>query len=61
MTVDATNDPDLEINSGVEFPGDSLEPFTMTASVLEDDTLENSFVIIEVKDTSSFSFSFQKN
>jgi hypothetical protein len=54
-------DTDLEKNSGVEFPGESLEPFLSTASTLEDDTLENAHVIVEVKDGSSFAFKFIKN
>lgn len=39
IEVDSSNDPDLEYNSGVEFPGDSLESYYGTASNLEDDTL----------------------
>lgn len=56
-------DPDLETNSNVEFPGESLEPFMMTASTLEDDTLENSHLIVEIRDlsTGKFAFSFLKN
>ena len=30
---------DLETNSGVEFPGESLEPYISTSSVLEDDPM----------------------
>ena len=60
---DASQDPDVEVNSGVEFPGESLEPFISTASTLEDDTLENSHVIVEIKDvaTGQFAFKFIKN
>jgi len=41
---------EVEFNSGVEFPGETLEPFTSTPQTLEDDTLEGSVVIVEVKD-----------
>lgn len=58
---DGSADPDLEVNSGIEFPGESLEPFILTASTLEDDTLENSHVIVEVNDSGSFAFKFTKN
>jgi len=56
-------DPDLEQNSNVEFPGESLEPFLSTASTLEDDTLENSYIIVELRDTAEkgFAFRFMKN
>jgi len=30
---------DIETNSGVEFPGESLEPYISTSSVLEDDPM----------------------
>ena len=43
-------DPDVEENSNVEFPGESLEPFLKTGQNLEDDTLENSYLIVELKD-----------
>ena len=58
--MDGASD-EVEENSGVSFPGESLEPFLLTASTLEDDTLENSHVIVEVKDSGSFSFKFKKN
>ena len=47
---DAQKDPDLELNSGVEFPGETLEPFISTSQTLEDDTLESSVVVVEVRD-----------
>ena len=43
-------EPDVEENSNVEFPGESLEPFLKTGQNLEDDTLENSYLIVELKD-----------
>ena len=55
--VENSNDPDLELNSGVEFPGESLEPYT-TAQNLEDDTLEDSYVIVEVRESEHLSFAF---
>lgn len=66
MTEDAnegSSDQDVEKNSGVEFPGESLEPFINTPQNLEDDTLENSVVIVEVKDNpeTGFAFRFLKN
>ena len=33
------NNENLEINSGVEFPGDSLEPILGAATNIADDTL----------------------
>jgi hypothetical protein len=58
IEVDSTNDPDLEYNSGVEFPGDSLEPYYGTSSNLEDDTLNESYVIVEVRESEHLKFSF---
>ena len=56
-------DSDFENNSGVAFPGDSLEPMLGVNSNLEDDTFEDSGLIIEYKlnPDSSFAFSFQRN
>lgn len=39
--MDSINDSDLEYNSGVEFPGESLEPYLSTSSNLEDDQLQD--------------------
>ena len=65
MSEDApVNDSsEYEQNSGVEFPGESLEPFISTPQSLEDDTLENSHVIVEVRDSAErgFAFKFLKN
>jgi hypothetical protein len=48
--ADGEASEDIEANSGVEFPGDTLEPFISTPQNLEDDTLENSVVIVELRD-----------
>jgi hypothetical protein len=50
IEVDSSNDPDLEYNSGVEFPGESLEPYISSSSNLEDDTLSDSHVIVEFRE-----------
>ena len=42
------DDPETEVNSGVAFPGDSLEPLLGAATTLEDDSLEESIVTVEV-------------
>ena len=60
--MDSTNNPDLEYNSGVEFPGESIEPI-LTIS-LEDDILYESCLIVEVNDdpvANRFAFQFVKN
>jgi hypothetical protein len=56
-------DTDLENNSGIEFPGETLEPFINTSQTLEDDTLESAVVVVEVRDvpSSGFAFKFLKN
>jgi len=59
IEVDSSNDDDLEYNSGVEFPGDSLEPYYSTSSVLEDDTLNDSHVIVEFRESEHLKFAFQ--
>ena len=43
-------DPDLEVNTGIEFPGESLEPYLSASTNLEDDTLENAHLVIEIRD-----------
>lgn len=47
---DAASTDEIEVNSGVEFPGETLEPFASTPQTLEDDTLEGAVVIVEVRD-----------
>jgi hypothetical protein len=56
-------DPDLEVNSGVQFPGESVEPLINVATNLEDDTFDESGLVVEYKlnPESEFAFSFQKN
>lgn len=55
-------DSETETNSGVNFPGESLEPLLGAATTLEDDTLENSVVVVEVrKNGAPFAFTFKKN
>jgi len=56
--VDSVNDPDLEINSGVEFPGESLEPYYSTSSNLEDDALNEAVVIVEYRESEHLKFAF---
>lgn len=56
--VENNNDQDLELNSGVEFPGESLEPYLSTGQNLENDTLEDSYVIVEVRESEHLSFAF---
>lgn len=38
----------METNSGVKFPGDSLEPILNLKATLKDDTLEDSVVVVEI-------------
>lgn len=63
IEVDSTNDEDLEYNSGVEFPGNTLEPYYATPQNLEDDTLNDAVVIVEFreKDHLKFAFQYRKN
>ncbi len=53
-------DPDFEPNSGVQFPGESVEPLINVATNLEDDTFDESGLVIEYKlnPESSFAFAF---
>jgi hypothetical protein len=53
---------ETEYNSGVPFPGDSLEPLLGAATNLEDDSLEDSVLVVEVvTNNTPFAFSFKKN
>eukprot|EP00347_Sterkiella_histriomuscorum_P018454 403345455 len=63
IEVDSQSDPDLEYNSGVEFPGESLDPYYSTSQNLEDDQLDESYVIVEFRDSEhlQFAFQFRKN
>ena len=52
----------LELNSGVEFPGDSIEPILGAGTTIGDDTLTDSVIVIEVAhDESPFAFKYVKN
>ncbi len=53
-------DPELEVNSGVSFPGESLEPMLNIQTNLEDETLDEAGLVVEyrVNPESSFAFSF---
>ena len=63
MKDETQRDPELEVNSNVEFPGETLEPFISTSQTLEDETLESAVVVVEVRDNQSqgFAFKFLKN
>lgn len=53
---------DLELNSGVEFPGESLEPILGAATNIGDDTLTDASLVVEIADNNSpFAFKFLKN
>ena len=55
-------DENLEINSGVEFPGDSLEPILGAATTVSDETLSEAMLVVEVADgVSPFAFRFIRN
>jgi len=58
IEIDSSNDEDLEYNSGVEFPGESLEPYIMTSSNLEDDTLSDSYLVVEFREDVQLQFAF---
>jgi hypothetical protein len=55
-------DSDFELNSGVPFPGESLEPMLGMGSNLDDDTFEDAGLVIEYNLNPSlqpsFAFSF---
>jgi hypothetical protein len=50
---------DVEDNSGVDFPGESLEPFLKTSQTLEDDTMENAVLVVEFKNRTDGAFAFK--
>ena len=55
-------DSETEVNSGVNFPGDSLEPLIGAATTLEDDSLEDSVITVEViRGNDPFAFTYKKN
>ena len=49
----------MEVNSNIEFPGETLEPFISTSQTLEDDTLDGSVVVVEVRDDAALGFAFK--
>jgi hypothetical protein len=55
--------PDLEKNSGIIFPGESLEPILGAATNVGDDTLEEAILVVEcvASKEDKFAFSFLKN
>lgn len=63
IEVDDPNDEEYEINSGVEFPGESIEPYYSTSSNLEDDLLNEAILVVEYRESEhlSFAFNFRKN
>ena len=61
---ETNNDPDLEVNSGVEFPGnESLEPYIGSSQTLADDVLNYAVVVVEVRENEQqkFAFNYKKN
>jgi hypothetical protein len=58
-----SSNPDMEINSGVEFPGESIEPLLKANTSIEDETLDECVLVVEFKlnPESSFAFKFLKN
>jgi hypothetical protein len=61
--MSSDTDEDIEPNSGVEFPGESLEPYISTSSVLEDDTMLDGVIVVEFRESvhEKFAFQFRKN
>ena len=56
MTIEG--EEDIEPNSGVEFPGESLEPYISTSSVLEDDTMLDGIIVVEFRESVHEKFAF---
>ena len=56
------DESDVETNSGVQFPGDSIEPLLGAATTLDDDTLEEAVLVVEIsRNDQPFAFQFKKN
>ena len=53
------NETNLELNSGVKFPGESIEPLIGAATNLEDDTFDEGVLVIEYKLNKASDFAFQ--
>jgi hypothetical protein len=49
---------DLEKNSGIAFPGESLEPILGAATNIGDDTLDEAVLVVEVKPNKTSPFAF---
>ena len=49
--------------NAVDFPGESIEPILGAATTLEDDTLDESYLVVEVKSDpdTPFVFTFNSN
>lgn len=59
MEVDsAANEDNIEENSGVEFPGNSMEQYVGSALVISDHDFHNEVVVIEVAST-KFAFKYE--
>jgi len=58
MKSSTEDESETETNSGVEFPGESIEPILGAATNLEDDTLEDSTLVVEVSEE-NFPFAFK--
>ncbi len=53
---------DTEVNSGVSFPGESIESILGAATTLDDDTLDQAVLVVEVQTNNTpFAFTFKKN
>lgn len=61
--MQSSDNEDLELNSGVQFPGENLEPLQNVLTTLDDETLEEGVLSIEYKlnPESSFAFTFMRN
>ena len=60
---DGTDDPDFEKNSGISFPGESIEPILGAATNIGDNTLDEAILIVEYVENKNekFIFSHTKN
>jgi hypothetical protein len=52
------SEEDIEPNSGVEFPGESLEPYISTSSILEDDNMFEGVIVVEYRESIQEKFAF---
>lgn len=59
MTDQGADDHDLEKNSGVVFPGESIEPMLGAATNIGDDTLEDAILVVEYTESKEEAFAFQ--